>query len=135
MSEAAVRAALESRLNGLTPTLATAWENMLYEPVVGTPYQRVNVLPGETENPSIGAGLVRLSGILQVNLYYPTGTGMATVLARAEATRARFPRGQSMTSGSVTVIIPSTPSIGSGVPVEDRIMVPVRIPYRASIFA
>ena len=54
MSVVAIRAALEARLNAMTPTLDTAWENTTFVPKEGTPYQRVYLLPAIPENPTSG---------------------------------------------------------------------------------
>lgn len=134
MSDAAIRAAIESRLNGMTPALATAWENVPFTPVDGTPYQRAYLMPAQPENPTIGALLQRLSGVYQINLFYPTGTGSSAAMTRALAIRARFPRGLTMTAGGVTVSVIETPEIGGGTVVGDRYLVPVRVRYRTSVF-
>lgn len=134
MSESIIAAALESRLNGMTPALDTAWENAAFKPVVGRPHQRVYLLPAEPDNPSIGQGLVRLAGLFQVSLFYPIGTGRAAILARAEAIRTRFKRGTTITQTSVTVHVPTTPSIGAATADGEFYSVVVRVPYRANVF-
>ena len=44
MSIVAIRTALETKLNTITPALSTAWENVLFTPVAGTAYHQVNLL-------------------------------------------------------------------------------------------
>jgi hypothetical protein len=133
MSIISVRAALEAKLNAMTPALATSWENVPYTPVSGTAYQAAYLLP-VTENPTMGADHHRLAGIFQVNLFYPLLTGTLTAATRAELIKATFKRGTTMTSGSIKVIVDRTPEIGQGRPDGDRWMIPVRIRFFADIF-
>lgn len=134
MSDLAIKAALEVRLATITPALATAQENGNYVPVIGTPYQRVNFLPAEPENPSIGASLYREQGIFQVTLLYPTNAGAVPARTRAQLIRSAFPRGMTLSSGGVTVHIDRTPTIERGTTEADRYAVVVRIRYHANIF-
>lgn len=135
MSIKSLRAALEVALNSISPTLATAFENVPFTPTTGTAYQRVNLLRGTPENPSIGAGLAREIGVLQVTLCYPIGAGPQPAEDRAELMRATFERGASFTAGSVTVHITGTPTVGPAYVEADRYCVPVSIRYHANVFS
>lgn len=132
MSEASIRAALETRLDALSPALATAWENNDYTPVADTPYQRVHLMRAEPENPTFDAFRRKL-GFLQVTLFYPQGDGPAAAEARADLLSAHFPRGLTLTSGGYKVIIDGTPYVMPGFVDEDRWAVPVRVPYFSNI--
>jgi len=132
MSLTAVRAALETKLFGMTPALATAYENVPYTPIVGTPYQAVYLLP-VVDNPTMGNDYYREQGIFQVSLFYPLQAGSATAAARAELIRTTFKRGTSMVSGTTTVRIANTPDIGQGRVDGDRWHIPVKIAYFAEI--
>ena len=132
MSITAVRAALQTKLNGMA-ALATAWEGVGYTPVTGTPYQSVFVLPAEPENPTFGDDFYREQGIFQVSLFYPIGAGTAAAETRAELIRTTFKRGTSMTSGTVTVIVNKTPEISPGRVDGDRWHIPVKIQWFAGI--
>jgi hypothetical protein len=112
----------------MSPALATAWENVSFT-TVATGYQRVNILPSETRNPTFGGGMVMESGIMQVSLCYPVGNGSATAAARAELLRAWFYRGLSLTSGAVTVIIGKTPSIAPAQFEPGLYVIPVSIHF------
>jgi hypothetical protein len=135
VSEVLIRAAFEQRLNAMSPALSTAFENVPFTPVNGTPYQRVTLLAADPENPSIGASLHRAIGIFQVSLFYPVNAGPAAAWTRAQLIRTTFPRALSMASGGVTVHVTNTPAIALGSPEPDRYSVLVRIPYHASIFS
>lgn len=135
MSLSLVRAALETALNAILPALATAWQNVKYDPVPGTPYQAVYLLPAEPENPTMGDTFHRERGIFQVSLFYPLLAGPGAAETRAELIRTAFYRGASFTSGTVTVRIDRTPEVGQGRADEDRWHVPVKIRYFAEIHA
>lgn len=134
-----LQAALEARLNSLSPALPIAWENVVYAPTdVDAPYQRVNILPGESQNNTFGGGgteLVMEVGIFQVRLYYPSGTGRGHAAARADLIRDHFPRGLAMAAGGITVIVQRTPSVAPALEEGDWYVLPVSIPYFANVVA
>jgi hypothetical protein len=134
MSIVKIRAALESHLAGMSGVLPTSYENAQFLPVSGVAFQKVNLLPADTENPSIGAELHRELGVFQVSLYYPLNQGATACATMAENIRTRFARGTTITKDSVTVMIDSTPSISSGTVDGDRWFVAVSINYSADIF-
>lgn len=132
MSLVSIRSALETALAGITPALATAYENAPYSPIVGTPYQAPFLLPAEPDNPEIGPGYIE-RGIFHVNLFYPQGTGPKAALARAALIRSAFAFATELTSGGVKVNIIATPEIGAARADDDRYMVPVRIRWHSRI--
>lgn len=133
MSIGAVRIALEGKLNAMTPSISTAWENVPFTPTPGTAYQAAYLLP-VTENPTMGDDYYRMAGIFQVNLFYPLQTGPKEAQDRAELIKTAFKRGTTMTSGTVKVIVERTPDIGQGRRDGDRWMVPVKIRFYAEVF-
>lgn len=132
MTAPAIRAALETRLAALSSGFATAYENVPYEPVVGTPYQAAFVLGAEPENREMNAAYTE-RGIFQINLFYPLDAGPGAAETRAKALRDGFPRGASYTSGGVTTHIERTPEIGPGRIEDDRYMKPVKIRFYAHL--
>jgi len=133
MSIISIRAALETKLNGITPAISIAWENVPFTPVAGTPYAQIYLMPASPDNPTLGDGFYRERGILQISLMYPLQAGPLTAETKAEAIRTAFKRGTTMTSGSVTVVVDRTPEIGQGRVDGDRWAVPVRVRYSAGI--
>ena len=133
MSIVSIRAALETRLNALSPSLATAWEGIPFTPVTGTPYQQVNLLT-DTENPTLGDGMYRVTGFMQVLLCYPPGTGPKAASTRAELIRDWFSRGLGLSSGGINVRIDRTPTIASAIIDADRYRLPVTVYFSADIF-
>lgn len=134
MSIGNVRIALESALNGMAPSVQTAWENVPFTPTPGTAYQAAYLLPAEPENPTYGDNYHRLIGIFQINLFYPLQAGPKAAADRAELIKATFCRGASFTSGSVTTTIQRTPEVGQGRVDGERWMVPVKIRFYAGVF-
>lgn len=132
MSDASIRAALETRLAAQTPPIDTAYENATYSPSAATPYQRVELMRAQPENPTYDA-FKRKLGVMQVTLMYPQATGPGAAEARADALSAWFPRGLTLTSGAVTVIIDKTAYVMAGFQDGDRWSVPVRISYYSNI--
>ena len=129
---AAVRDALETALASMTPPLATAFENIGYQPVVGTPYQAVNLLAAQPNNLEMGPGYHE-QGILQVSLYYPKDGGPKDAQDRVELIRAKFARGASFVAGGVTTTIPLTPEVAPARIDDDRYVIPVKIRFQARI--
>lgn len=119
MTVATIRAALESRLNGMASPLPTAWDAMHYTPSVGTPWQRVRLLMNQPVDHAVTADLVQYRGILEVMLFYPTGNGTSAIAAKAQAIADRFAPVQTLTSGSTRVEITQTARIGSGLAMDD----------------
>lgn len=132
MSITLIRAALETALNNITPTIACAWENTAFTPVVGTPYQRAVILLAQPANEEIGRTFNE-RGIFQVSLHFPPNTGPAAAYARADLIRSTFYRGATFTKDGITVQVVGAPAILP--PLDDdqgRYVLPVSITFRAS---
>lgn len=132
MSLDAVKAALEGQLNAMTPALATAFENAAFTPVVGTPYQAANLMPGEPDNSVYGTNYQE-RGLFQVTLNYPVGNGAKDALARAKLIRAAFQRGTSIVKSGITTTIEKTPEIGPGASEGAWYQLPVRVRWYANV--
>ena len=127
---ASVAVALETRLAAIASPLATQWENALYTPISGTPYQAVKLLMAQPLNDERSARYVD-QGYMQVTLRYPIDTGKGTALAAAQAVRDWFYRGLSLAAGGVTVLITDAPEIAPASVDGDRYALPVKIRFRA----
>lgn len=133
MSSLSIRAALETALAAMTPSLATAHENAPYTPVAGTPYQHVSLKMARPVSMEQGQRWHRHEGFMDVQLRYPLGVGPGAAQTRAEAICTTFYAGRALTAGSVTVTIDRTPHIAPGWVDEDRYHLPVRIHFWANI--
>lgn len=136
MSLDAIQVALSAHVATLSPALPIAWANVAYTPIVGTPFMRVNFLPAQTYNPSMGVGaldLKRYTGIMQVTLFYPINQGEGDPRRKADAVIALFPRGLTLTSSGVVVHVDNTPSAAPGYSQDAWYVLPVSVYYRADI--
>lgn len=132
MSNIAIRAALETAVEALPDNLPTAWQNRSFEPSEG-PYQVVSVVFATPENPTLGDGLYRQRGFMQISLRYPVNEGSGDSAERGEMLRTAFRRGLSVEANGVTTIIDRTPHVPEGVVDGDRFVVNVRITFYADI--
>lgn len=129
-----IRAALETKLNALSPSLATAWESVPFTPTSGVAYQQVNLMIADIANPTLGDSHYRVKGFMQVLLCYPPNAGAKTAAARADLLTTHFKRGTSLTSGGITVIIDKTPSIAPALIDGERYKLPVSIYFSVDVY-
>jgi Bacteriophage related domain of unknown function len=134
MSILDVRSALQNRLAAMPNGIVSAFEGVPYDPVAGTPYQTVTLIPGAPLNPSFGNDYYREIGILRIRLFYPSRQGVGAITVQAQRLRDWFYRGLTVSSGSIETIIQRTPSISSCTIVGDRLVQSVDIQYFASVF-
>jgi hypothetical protein len=123
--------ALETRLAAIASPLATQWENALYTPISGTPYQQAYLLLAEPNNSEMGR-YYQEQGIFQINLRYPINVGAGAAWARAQALREWFYRGLSLAANGLTVTINRTPTIAPGAIDGDRYVLPVKARFVAN---
>ncbi len=129
-----IRAALETALATISPTVSTAYENAAFVPVIGVPYMAAFLMPANPQNPTLGDGFYREVGTFQVNLLYPMQLGSLAAVTQAQKIQTLFKRGAAFVNGGVTVRIMTTPTIGAGASDTERFMVPVKVSYAADIF-
>jgi hypothetical protein len=132
MSLILIRRALEKRLDALSPLMPTAWDNVEFDPSANpTGYQRANLLPARTGNPTLSQVRRIESGIFQVMLFYPERTGSAEAEARAQLLREHFPANLMLTEAGIKVRIVGTPSVAAAMPEPGWYAVPVSIRYES----
>lgn len=96
-----IRAALDARLNTLSGLPPVAWPNTRYEPVYNTLWLRPTLLPSGTRAATMTEDMH--TGIYQIDIFAPIGTGPAATDAMADAIADHFKPLTSLTSGSATV--------------------------------
>ena len=134
MSIINIRAALETALNSVSPSILTAWENLEFAPpAANVPYQRAYMLLAKPDNFEMGANYAEL-GILHVNLMYPKSTGSRVAAVRCELLRELFNRGATFEFSGTRVIVTLTPEIVSGFVQDDRFVMSVKVPFSSFIF-
>jgi len=104
-----IRAALETHLSAMTPALSTAWENVAFTPVNGTPYQQVNLLVAQPDNRYMGCDRRIELGVFQVTLSYPIDKGASAAEDRANAIINHFKRSTKVSNGGQWVQVIRTP--------------------------
>lgn len=113
----------------------TAYQNASYQVVSGVPYQLINLTTFKPDEPTQGGGYYREHGVFQVTLVYPVGTGIGSILTRAELIRSYFKKGLTLSNSGVTTTIDVTPEFGYLQGSSDNISLPVKIGYRADIYS
>ena len=119
---------------GTVQAVLTAYENAIYQPAVGVPYQLIQFVSFKPDEPTQGGGYYREHGVFQVTLVYPVGVGTGALLARAELIRNAFKKGTEYTYDGVKVQITDTAEYGYLAADADYVMLPVKIGYSAQIF-
>jgi hypothetical protein len=99
-----INAALITQLQTVTTLPELVLENARANVNANTAWCRAWQLRAATEAATLGlTGQDRFTGLLQVDLFYPQGQGVATSLTVAEAVLAVFVKGTYLTSNGVTV--------------------------------
>ena len=133
MSQSLIRKALEKKLAALSPNIATAYENVSFTPVAGTPYQRITLMPNDPDNSQMGSASYIARGIFQVTLCYPTQTGPASAETQAQIVQAHFKRGTALAESGIFVVVTHTPKQHPAMIDLDRYCIPLSILYQAQI--
>lgn len=111
MSQSSIESALRKawRDGGFFTDANTAYDNVAFEPVAGTPWSRVAVIPSQPEVTSLGdSGYDEHNGVLQIDLFYPLNKGTGEINAKADAACALFKAGARFSYGGQTVVIRSS---------------------------
>jgi hypothetical protein len=132
MSLPDLKKALNTKLASLSPSIATQWQNMQYDPVEGTPWQRATV----RSNPNHPLGITegsgrRWTGEFYIVLFYPRGKGSGAADARAQALMNHFTRGLNLVTTTMTVVI-LEPFVMTAVDEPNWFRLPVQIPFFAN---
>lgn len=142
-----IRAALETAIDAMTPSISTGFENQDFQPPEITDdedweeyffdelysaYQMVHILFAEPSNATYGSAHQE-QGYVQIRLMYPPQLGTAGITARAELIRSTFYRGASFTDGGYTVVISRTPEIMPGQNEDGRFAQVVKIPFQCTV--
>lgn len=133
-AEGKVRELLEVRVNTVSGGIKTAFENLVFTPNNGVPWQKVEVLWARTDNPTMGDGFRRLQGILQVMLAFPQNAGVPAATEQAALLILGFKRGTTMIDGTTRVLIDASPWISKGMPDGAWQKTPVSIPFLADVY-
>ena len=82
---------IESRLNTNWTTTPIAWDNVPYTPAPGTDWIRCTILPGDVNALEFGRSPEKeYSGIIDIGIFVPRGTGSVTARGYADTLSALF---------------------------------------------
>ena len=125
------RLAFEEAINAISPTIATAYENVSFTPSSGVPYQELYDIPASNDHLFMDNAEFECLGIFQITLKYPSGKGAKDVSNRAELYVSSFPVGTILTKGTTKVHIIQTPKVNILGVDGDRYVVAVSINYKS----
>lgn len=103
-----ISAALDSHLNDMVGKPPIAWENLAYEPAIGTLYARPTLLPADVIQSTLGTnGTDSNIGIYQIDIFAEAGQGKNEAVVMADTIADHFKRGTDLTYNGRTVRIRS----------------------------
>lgn len=122
-----IEAAFTNHINTLNNRPAVAWPNVKFEPNSKKPYIRINIIPAETVQASLGAdGKDETNGICQITVFVPAGTGRTDL---PDVIADHFKRGTALSYNGTRIRLRS-PSVGPAISEGAFYFVPVSIPYQ-----
>lgn len=127
------RLAFEEAINAISPTIATAYENVSFTPTINVPYQQLYDIPSSNNHLFIDNSEFEGLGIFQITLRYPSGKGTKDVSNRAELYVSSFPCGLKLTKNGEIITVLQTPQIDVLGVNGDRYSVAVSINYKVYI--
>jgi hypothetical protein len=135
MSHAIIASIYEAKLitwnNARPEKLKIVFENMAYTPAADETYLRAFTLPGDTASNTLGGDHRLFTGVFQVSIIAPAGTGKTKTNLIAEELIDLFPLYARDTKGLVTVVTMSPVDPGPGTTGDSTYTVPVSFLYRA----
>lgn len=126
-----IKTAFEIKLNSITPTIATAYENVPFSPTNNVPYQELSLLPSYNDSEYINDKQYISYGLVQITLKYPTTKGSKDILDRVKLYMNNFVRGDTLTNGGISIKIRSTPVAVNLGTIGDRYVYAISINYKA----
>lgn len=130
-----IAAALAGRLGiwADAESIAVAWENVPFTPPSDAIYLAVHDMPATPRTLDLGLRCRVYSGVYQINVVAPAGTGRSAVVALARLVAELFPEGEEINGSGFTCWIDGAPGIFRGIPGPVSYTVPVSLNYRADI--
>ncbi|WP_320725981.1 DUF4128 domain-containing protein [Enterobacter ludwigii] len=113
--------------------ISVAWENVPFTPPANEIYLAVHDMPVTPRTIDLGMRCRTYSGVYQINVVAPAGSGRTSAVALAGRIVGLFPEGQEIEGNSFTCWVSSEPGIFRGIPTSVSYTVPVSFNYRADI--
>ena len=134
MSHAIIASIYEAKLIAWSAArsekLKIVFENTAYAPAAGETYLRAFTIPGDTASNTLGGDHRLYTGVFQVSIVAPAGTGKIKINPIAAELISLFPVYGRDTKGEVTVITMSPVDPGPGITGDSTYTVPVSFSYR-----
>ena len=135
MSHAVIASIYEAKLIAWNAArlekLKIVFENTAYTPATGETYLRAFTIPGDTASNTLGGDHRLFTGVFQVSIITPAGTGKAKTNPIAAELIDLFPLYARDTKGAVTVVTMSPVDPGPGITGDSAYTVSVSFLYRA----
>lgn len=130
-----IAAALAVRLGAWADaeSIAVAWENVPFTPPADTIYLAVHDMPATPRTLDLGLRCRVYSGVYQINIVAPVGTGRSAAVTLAGRVAELFPEGQEVEGNGFICSISGAPGIFRGISTDVSYTVPVSLNYRADI--
>ncbi|WP_312141184.1 phage tail terminator-like protein [Stutzerimonas nitrititolerans] len=132
MSQKLIRSLFELRLAEFAAAISipVAWENVRLNPPAGQ-YLRFDLLKSPTDSSDLAGAHREYSGVCQISIFAPKGTGPAVAETLAADLEVLFPLNLRLASGEFAVQIITPCSEGPSISGDTHFMVPVSFTYRA----
>lgn len=130
-----IAAALAVRLGAWADaeSIAVAWENVPFTPPADAIYLAVHDMPATPRTLDLGLRCRVYSGVYQINVVAPVGTGRSAAVALAGRVAELFPEGLEVEGNGFISSISGAPGIFRGISTDVSYTVPVSLNYRADI--
>ncbi|WP_053151036.1 phage tail terminator-like protein [Pseudomonas sp. P97.38] len=135
MSHAIIASIYEAKLiawnNARPQKLKIVFENMAYTPAADETYLRAFTIPGDTASNTLGGDHRLFTGVFQVSIIAPAGTGKTKTNPIADELIGLFPLYVRDTKNGF-VVTPMTPvEMGPGITGDSTYTVPLSFSYRS----
>lgn len=135
MSHAIIASIYEAKLiawnNARPQKLKIVFENMAYTPAADETYLRAFTIPGDTASNTLGGDHRLFTGVFQVSIIAPAGTGKSKTNPIVVELASLFPLYVRDTKADFVVIVMSPVDQGPGITGDTSYTVPVSFSYRA----
>ena len=126
--------AAERKLQVAFPSVATAYENVDFEPTEALHFE-TQFLINPVTDPAFDAGYHREDVQFQVFISDRLGIGTANSLSYAHQIREAFKKGTTMIEAGTRIHVLSTPQISSCVKVSSRLVTVVLVPLTLEVYS
>ncbi|MBB6287633.1 MULTISPECIES: phage tail terminator-like protein [unclassified Pseudomonas] len=139
MSHAIIASIYEAKLiawnAARSDKLKIVFENTAYAPAEGETYLRAFTIPGDTTSNTLGGDHRLFTGVFQVSIIAPAGTGKIKTNPITTELVDLFPLYARDTKGAVTVVTMSPVDPGPGITGDSAYTVSVSFSYRSDVAA